>query len=461
MTRRNAAVAMLLADLRAELLTAPSEPRAAEQVAMMRFEDQLLAPALRRSPIHTPVRASAHSSSRSAFGLRLRRQGSRTTSTRARRFAALFAAIGVISGSIGLPAAGALPGAVRQITEHITDTIVHTFSVPQASDPHSEGPQPRIAAPNEIDGALPAGPSAAPMAVAPGSGDDTATAPATAPTSTAAGDDVQQPSAPDGPAVTPVTSDQQSGSGPVRGTRRPPKKNMQKDPDTPPGLPSDWNPRAVAAARAQLETCAQSTDLAPVGCPQVATSDPAVTPANVHWTLLNQPLAGATAIARANGVAHQTAISVFGLFQLVASYTVGTDPQLHYAYSSGVARATMTWDGSNLLAVSFTSGSVADQLPTGVLLPPFERPAGITDATVLAAVASGLAAWVSGAGTSLVGDPTQGAVVSFDAVHGSFTVSGTYSSAPSDGSGPAVSHAYSAALVANGSALQVLSIAEA
>ncbi len=176
---------------------------------------------------------------------------------------------------------------------------------------------------------------------------------------------------------------------------------------------------------------------------------------------MNQPLAGATAIARANGVVHQAAISVFGLFQLQASYTVGTDPQLHYAYSSGVALATMTWDGTNLLSVTFTSGSVADHLPADVHLPPFERPTGVTDAAVLSAVQSGFAAWVTAGGGSLVGDPTQGAVVSFDSVHGNFTVSGTYSSAPSDGSGPAVSHAYTAALVANGTVLQLLSIAGA
>jgi hypothetical protein len=236
---------------------------------------------------------------------------------------------------------------------------------------------------------------------------------------------------------------------------------MQKDPDTPPGLPSDWNPRAVAAARTQLETCAQATDLAPAGCPQVATVDAGVTPTNLQWTLLNQPLAGATATARANGVAHQAAISVYGLFQLQASYTVGTDPQVHYAYSSGVALATMTWDGSTLLGVTFASGSVADHLPSGVHVPAFERPATATDASVLSAVQAGFASWVTGTGDTLVGDPTQGAVVSFDSAHGNFTVSGTYSSTPTDGSGPSASHAYTASLVANGTVLQLLAIAGA
>jgi hypothetical protein len=173
---------------------------------------------------------------------------------------------------------------------------------------------------------------------------------------------------------------------------------------------------------------------------------------------LNQPLAGATAIASANGVAHQAAISVYGLFQLQASYTDGTDSAVHYAYSSGVALATMTWDGSNLLGVTFAGGSVADHLPTGIFVPAFARPAGVTDAIVLSAVQSGFATWVAASGGSLVGDPTQGAVVSFDSVHGNFTVTGTYSSAPADGSGPAASRSYSASLVANGTVLQLLSI---
>ena len=290
----------------------------------------------------------------------------------------------------------------------------------------------------------------------PSSGDATATPPSSA----TPGVDAQQVPTTDPQTVNPlVPSDPSQGSEPPTGTHRPPKKDMQKDPDTPPGLPSDWNPSAVAAARARLQTCAQSTDLAPAGCPQIAAIDAGITAENVQWTVLNQPLAGATAIARANGVARQATITVYGLFQMQASYTVGADPQPHFAYSSGVALATMTWDGSTLLAVTFASGSVADHLPSGVHVPAFDRPVGVTDAAVLTAVQSGFAAWMAGSGGTLVGDPTQGAVVSFDSAHGTFTVSGTYSVAPSDGSNSAVSHPYTATLVANGAVVQSLSVA--
>jgi hypothetical protein len=208
-----------------------------------------------------------------------------------------------------------------------------------------------------------------------------------------------------------------------------------------------------------LAACATATDLAPAGCPQVATVDAGVTPENVQWTVLNQPLAGATALAHANGVARQAVISVYGLFQMQATYTVGTDTEPHFAYSSGIALATMTWDGSSLLNVTFTSGSVAGRLPAGVHVPEFERPATVSDGAVLAALQSGFAAWATSAGGTVVGDPTQGAVVSFDPAHGNFTVTGTYTLASSDPGGGAVTHPYTASLVANGTALQLLSIA--
>jgi hypothetical protein len=451
MKRRNAAVALLLADLRDELLTPPSASQTAEHIAMMRFEEQV-APA----PAPRPRASAVRSSPRPAPAI-LRGRVRSATSTRPRRFAALFAAICVLSGSVGLDAAAAVPAAVRRITEHITDTIVHTFGVPQAPAPSSAGAPARVDSASVIAGPGPERGPASSAAASSASAPSTSVSPATGAPHVSS----QQAPTSGAPAVTPddPSSSPAPPAEPPVDSQRPPKHNMGKDPNTPPGLPSDWSSRAVAAARTQLATCALATDLSPVGCPQVAAVAAGVTPRNVQWTLLNQPLAGASAFARANGVARQATISVFGLFQMEATYTVGTDALPQYAYSSGVAQATMTWDGSTLLAVTFTSGSVAGQLPDGVHVPAFERSPSATDAAVLAALQSGFAAWVTSAGGTLVGDPTQGAVVSFDPAHGNFTVTGSYTPASTDPGSAPMAQPYTAILVANGTIVQLLSIA--
>lgn len=451
MKPRNAAVESLLAEVRRELLAPPSESRAAEHVAMMRLEDQIYAPAPPVSSQSSPGRSAA---GHSQLGIRTRGGAVRATASRPRRFAALFAAICVLSGSVGVDAASALPAAVRQVTDHITDAIVHTFGVPQPSDPRSEGPPIRAAEPfgsgrtaTSVDtgSRVPAG--------ARGSGPS-------APAGRAAGVDAQGPRPSDSPAVSPGDpSDPPSAPQPPTGSPRPPKLNMKKDPDTPPGLPANWRSIAVAAARAHLVACTRVTDIMPLGCPQVAAIDPAEHPGSLHWVLLNQPLAGATTTLDAIVSTHPL-ISVYGLFQMEATYTARDGTQ-RFAYSSGVAQAIMMLSGSAPLYVTFASGSAADHLPAGVHVPSFEAPAGVSDAAVLASVQAGFAAWVTGSGGgTLVGDPTQGALVSFDPAHGNFTVSGMYTVAPSDGTVP-VSHGYTASLLWNGDVVQLLTIAGA
>jgi hypothetical protein len=58
-------------------------------------------------------------------------------------------------------------------------------------------------------------------------------------------------------------------------------------------------------------------------------------------------------------------------------------------------------------------------------------------------------------GAQLNGDPAQGAVVTFDAEHGTFGVTGTYALT----SDPATAHAYTATLFYDGQAPRVLGIA--
>ena len=207
----------------------------------------------------------------------------------------------------------------------------------------------------------------------------------------------------------------------------------------------------------------QATVLTPAGCPQVADLGGA-TPATLHWTLLNQPLEGAAVVPRpaddGNGKNTQVGaeISVFALFQMYATYTVSGDTQLHYAYSSGVAEARMTWSGSAVQNVSFVSGSVAGQLPAGVQMPSFARPADVPDIVVLVALQTSLQAWATAAGGTLVGDPLAGAVVAFDPARGTFTVTGTYTTTTGDSSVPPVTGQYNASLFFDGQSVLVLSI---
>jgi hypothetical protein len=467
MTARNAAVAILLADLREELLVAPAEHVVDEHVRLMRFEEQVLAPASGTNAQVQSVRAQVQQRVR------------RAAAARPRRVAALIAAVCVISGSLGLNAAGALPGAVRHITEHITNSIVHTFGVPQA--PHERAAvQPTSGSAPAVDGAQGL---SAPATSSP------ATTSAPVATSTSSGSVPTPATAPSQPTV---SAQSPPGGSTASDPPAPPvQQNMGRDPGAPAGFPADWQARAIAAARAQMESCTQADALSPAGCPQQAgTSGVNPTPGSVHWTLLNQPLAGATVIATMHEtVGHRatTQVSVYGLFQMDVAYAVaGNDTHPYFAYSGGVAQATMTWDGSSYEGVSFTSGSATGQLPPGVNVPSFERPA-VADSNVLAALRTGFEACAAPASApdpsisncpqgaaldptatsaqwSLNGDPTQGAAVAFDSEHGNFTVTGTYAMTLSSVSaaGPStvsVTGQYTATLTFDSEGLHLIAIA--
>jgi len=227
----------------------------------------------------------------------------------------------------------------------------------------------------------------------------------------------------------------------------------------PSGLPSDWTRLAIAAAADQLTKCAQADVLAPAGCPQsAAPADPNASAGAVHWTLLQQLTAGSVALVQPLGIEATntsgagTAVTVYGRFQMVASYTLtdssgGTTTRL--AYSAGIAQATMTWAGTSFENVAYTSGPVR-QLPVGVTVPSFTQPSSVTGAALNAAVAAGFQACATSvpaadgpgvpncpqtvsppagatnASWSLDADPLQGATTGFDASQGLFTVTGTY-----------------------------------
>ena len=451
MKSRNVALELLLADLRADLLAPPPEALAADHIATMRLEEELLESGLRSTPAAAPRRSTR----RQLLDLRTQARVRHMTSTKS-RIAALLAAMFVLFGNVGPNAAGALPEAFRSITNGITDSIVDTFGVPQSTHSRSAGPATRGAL-QAIDGAR-----------RPSTSGGAATGDAHGPSTTAQPSDASPGVAVQGspPPTSPATAPGSSPGGPpasvpFKGLKLPPQKNMDRDPSTPPGLPSDWRERALTAALARLQACAGATALAPAGCPQIADLGGA-TPDTLQWSLVNQPLAGAAVIPRpaddGKGNTQVGAeISVFGLFQMDAAYTLAGDPQVHYAYSSGVAEARMTWSGSAVQNVTFVSGSVADQLPAGLQMPSFERPADVPDIAILVTAQPALQAWATAGGRILVDDPLSDAVVGFDPVHGNFTVTGSYTTTAADGSGPVTSQ-YTASLLYDGQNLLLLGV---
>jgi hypothetical protein len=237
-------------------------------------------------------------------------------------------------------------------------------------------------------------------------------------------------------------------------TSIPADQRSQPPATTMPGLPSDWQSRAVGAANAALKACAAATSLNPTGCPQQI-SDAGAVVQTVQWSLLSDGLAHATAVPVPQPDQGPTSggngqIVVYGRYAMDVSYVVagqGLRPSLDY--SGGLAQATLSWDGTSFQNVQFTSGEVT--LPANVTVQPFARPAGATDAAALAAVNAGFNDCVTiavpatdpvvancpqggtrtdmhatGGHWLLQGDPLQGALVSFTPEHGDVTVTGNF-----------------------------------
>lgn len=480
MTSRNPAVDAMLADLRHDLLTPPGESVAAEHLAVLRLEHQLFT-----SDPQAPARSTARSIVTPSLAHRARARIRRETSTRSRRVIALIATLSVVTGTVSLNAAGALPGTIRHIGDHITNSIVHTFDTPQPPHSHASG---RTGSGTAATAAAKRGSHAQSIALGPtrtGSYATSSNGAQYGPPSPATG---SQGTSTSEPGVTQQgTSGTPDPSGSTPGTIPPPKQTMQKDPGTPPGFPADWRVSAIDAARAQLAVCARAASLTPVGCPQQAFSSTA--PTSVHWKILNEPLAGAAALAQVatNASPGQPAtyqVFVYGLFQMDASYTVSIDPSNpRDAYSGGIAQATMNWNGSGFESVSFVTGPYSQQVPSGASVPPFLRPPSFTDNDVLIAVADGFNACAAAVSTpdasvancpqvapenatvtsgvwSLVGDPIPGSSVTFDPAHGDFIVRGGYamSLTEADGTVVPVTGQYTATLCLDGTQLRLISI---
>jgi hypothetical protein len=161
---------------------------------------------------------------------------------------------------------------------------------------------------------------------------------------------------------------------------------------------------------------------------------------------------------------------VYQRFQMEVMYTAGGNSE--FGYSSGVAQATMTWNGSAFDQITIADGSVAGHVERGVVVPGLVRPAGAVDLAVLGAVhdvfvdctaPSSSASCPPGvldnpttAQSTLTGDPTDGATVRFDSRTGLLVVTGKYSMVTSTGT--PVTGSYTASLFFDNLALRTLSV---
>jgi len=449
-----AAVAPLLDELRGEFLAAPREQVVQQHLDMMTFEQQVLDA--------TPPARTA------------RPQPRRTVGSRPRRTAFVLACVTATVASCGLSAAGALPEPLQKIT----DSIAHTLGVPEPHDATPATHSGAGAAPNPTKPSVsqPGIASAPPISRVSPSTPSSASTPKTTTTHTGAHKPAAHIASPPPTTVTPPSQPPAFPARPTKGPHRIDPKPQQKPPsknsdNTPAGYPTDWRDRAVDAAANGLWDCSHVTVLDPTACPQSTTAPAAVS--DVMWALLNDPRLSSAAVAHttraADGTMH-TVVTVYERFQMEVTYLTGGNSEL--GYSSGVAQATMKWNGSAFEQVTFADGSVAGHVERGVVVPGLVRPAGAVDLAVLGAVHDvfvgctapssngncppGLLANPTTAQSTLTGDPTDGAIVRFDSRTGLFVVTGKYSMVTSTGT--PVTGSYTASLFFDNLALRTLSV---
>jgi hypothetical protein len=438
------AVTPMLAELRGELLVMPDEQIVDRHLDMMAFERQVLATPRfvekkqRRAPMPTP-----------------------------RRAAIAFVAVIATIASCGLSAAGALPEPLQNITE----SIAHTFGVPHTD--HSQGMHKPPTGASAASKPAPASTPTPPTVTRPAAPSPTTTTVAPT-TSTSAplslpGPETPIAKTPVHPPAHPITP---IDSGP------PPSTNSS---NIPPGYPTDWRDQATEAGAVRLQTCAKATGVSQAGCPQ-STVPVGVNAqvASISWTLLNVPEEGAAVIAKTQHgnprkhIPPTTTVTVYEAFQMSATYTEADGTGPYVAYSGGIGVATMTWNGTSFDNVTFSPGSVAGQLPVGVIAPTIPQPLNVDNSMVFDALQAGFAACTTtppaagdpvatcpqpttvGATWTSVGDPTDGAVVSYDSTTGLYTVTGTY--AMTSDQGASVTGPYTATLFSDNFRVWVLSI---
>jgi hypothetical protein len=187
------------------------------------------------------------------------------------------------------------------------------------------------------------------------------------------------------------------------------------------GLPADWSAQAIRAATASFRICAQANSLQPPNCPQSLGAGEALA---VHWTVLSVPLDHAVAVPVQQDAAATAAgqVTVYGQYQMSVSYTTaGQTVRPYLDYVGGIAEATMTWDGRSFQNIQFATNDAASKQPPRTL--PAQGLAIPNCPQQFAVIQLGT---VTSAEWAVAGDPTQGALVSFDTDHGNFAVTGSY-----------------------------------
>ena len=140
------------------------------------------------------------------------------------------------------------------------------------------------------------------------------------------------------------------------------------------------------------------------------------------------------------------------------SYTETGGTETYRGYSSGIAAATMTWNGSAFGNVTFSSGSAGGPSPAGgdrVAV----RTAGarLPTAPCLAVVQAGLSLPADATSGATDRRPDAGRGRDVRRPPGPYTVTGTYTVSATDGT--ATSAPYTATLYFDGQNFQIVSIA--
>ena len=400
-----AAAAPALDALRTELLVMPRDEVVENHVDMMAFEQQLLA-----TPRFAKTRATMPRPRRVAFVVRCRVRDARQLWAERRRCT---------------PGSRCNTSPNRSRGRSACPNRDHTAPTPHAA---AAGPKPTTSRPQRGPSRH-AAPDDTPLGVERRADDDQARHEgrrqgrrrATAHTRS------RSCNRPD-PTPTPVAKAGPTAPSKRIKPRKPGHKPSNDSTNTPAGYPNDWRKLAAAATTAQLQVCAQADTLDPADCPQVATAAGADAACRrCNGRSLNDAAARCGRRSHdAHPVAGKTgpATTVYGLRAVPDGRLLHRGrrdrdlPRVQQRDRGGD-------DDLERLGVRQRDASAAGR-PTGHLLPgvtvpPFERPAAASDGAVACAGSrlhapdsrrpADCADPTSG---QLTGDPTQGAVVTFD-----------------------------------------------
>lgn len=193
-------------------------------------------------------------------------------------------------------------------------------------------------------------------------------------------------------------------------------------------LTSDADAAAKAAVSKAIQGCVAATTLVPAGCLQTYTADLAF--GDSSWTLLGDPLSGATA-----GLGADSHLQVAGHYLMRLRYVDQTRRLTHVIAVGGSFLAKLKWDGQAISVSSFGDASAVPPLAPpdatadavlAALKPQFDSCLKLQAGSAPQCPQQTLLLYASNIVWHANADPLQGASVAWDAGEGFFQVSGSY-----------------------------------